>query len=151
MTVAVAHQINTSSEAALAAAVSEAALRGTTLVVLHVVTSKDLDSEEALRQGIGDLVAAAVAGQGAGDLDWEVRVAASDGSSIEDTAGAILDATERRGPAPRHRCAPTLARRQGLPRERDPGRAPRLPRARAGRQGQRFLDHRPARSTSTRP
>jgi nucleotide-binding universal stress UspA family protein len=97
MTVAVAHQINTSSEATLAAAVSEAALRGTTLVVLHVVTSKDLDSEEALRQGIGDLVAAAVAGQGAGDLDWEVRVAASDGSSIEDTAGAILDATERVG------------------------------------------------------
>ena len=97
MSVAVAHQINKASDVVLAAAVTEAALRGTTLVVLHVVTSKDLDSEEALRQGIGDLVATAVAGQGAGDLEWEVAVAASDGSSIEDTAGAILDAVERAG------------------------------------------------------
>ena len=97
MSVAVAHQINKASDVVLAAAVTEAALRRTTLVVLHVVTSKDLDSEEALRQGIGDLVAAAAAGQGAGDLQWEVRVTASDGSSIEDTAGAILDAVESAG------------------------------------------------------
>jgi nucleotide-binding universal stress UspA family protein len=97
MSVAVAHQINQASDVVLAAAVTEAALRKTTLVVLHVVTSKDLDSEEALRQGIGDLVATATAGQGAGDLQWEVQVAASDGSSIEDTAGAILDAVERAG------------------------------------------------------
>ena len=97
MTVAVAHQINMASDVVLAAAVTEAALRDTTLVVLHVVTSKDLDSEEALRQGIGDLVATAVATQGVGDLSWEVRVAASDGSSIEDTAGAILQAVEQSG------------------------------------------------------
>ena len=38
-----------------------------------------------------------MAGQGEGDLQWEVRVAASDGASIEDTAGAILDAVERAG------------------------------------------------------
>ena len=97
MSVAVAHEINKASDVVLAAAVTEAALRQTTLVVLHVVTSKDLDSEEALRQGIGDLVATAVAGQGEGDLQWEVRVEASDGSSIEDTAAAILDAAERAG------------------------------------------------------
>ena len=97
MSVAVAHQISKASDVVLAAAVAEAAYRGTSLVVLHVVTSKDLDSEEVLRQGIGDLVSAAVAAQGVGDLDWEVQVAASEDSSIDRTAGAILDAVERVG------------------------------------------------------
>ena len=97
MSVAVAHQINKASDVVLAAAVTEAALRKTALVVLHVVTSKDLDSEEALRQGIGDLVATAVAGQGDGDLQWEVRVKPAKARSVEDTAGAILDAVERAG------------------------------------------------------
>ena len=49
MSVAVAHQINKASDVVLAAAVSEAALRGTRLVVLHVVTSKDLDHVDARR------------------------------------------------------------------------------------------------------
>ena len=97
MTVAVAHQINKASDAVLAAAVSEAALKGTRLVVLHVVTSKDLDSEEVLRQGIGELVTAAVAAEGAGDLEWEVRVETSEASTIDDTAQAILDAVDRVG------------------------------------------------------
>ena len=97
MSVAVAHQISKASDVVLAAAVSEAALRRTPLVVLHVVTSKDLDSEEALRQGIGDLVTAAMAAQGAGDLEWEVRVETSEASTIDDTAQAILDAVDRVG------------------------------------------------------
>ncbi|HET9021855.1 MAG TPA: universal stress protein [Ornithinibacter sp.] len=97
MSVAVAHQINKASDVVLAAAVTEAALRGTRLVVLHVVTSKDLDTEEVLRQGIGDLVSAAVAAQGAGDLEWEVRVETSEASTVDDTARAILDAVDRAG------------------------------------------------------
>ena len=52
------------------------------------MTSKDLDSEEALRQGIGDLVAAAVAAQDAGDLEWDVQVATSEASNIDDTRGS---------------------------------------------------------------
>jgi nucleotide-binding universal stress UspA family protein len=95
MSVAVAHQINQASDVVLAAAVAEAAVRGTSLVVLHVVTSKDLDTEEALTRGIGELVTEAVAAQGARDLEWEVKVTATQGSGIDDTAGAILDAVER--------------------------------------------------------
>ena len=97
MSVAVAHQINKASDVVLRAAVAEAGYRGTSLVVLHVVTSKDLDTEEALRQGIGDLVAAAVAAQGAGDVEWEVHVATSEGSDIDHTARAILDAVDQVG------------------------------------------------------
>jgi nucleotide-binding universal stress UspA family protein len=97
MSVAVAHQITKASDVVLAAAVSEAALRGTRLVVLHVVTSKDLDSEEVLRQGIGELVTGAIADQDAGDLEWEVRVETSEASTIDDTAQAILDAVDRVG------------------------------------------------------
>jgi nucleotide-binding universal stress UspA family protein len=97
MSVAVAHQLNKASQVVLGAAVTEAALRGTRLVVLHVVTSKDLDSEEALRRGIGELVAAAVVDQDAGDLEWEVQVATSEDSGVDDTARAILDAVDRAG------------------------------------------------------
>lgn len=97
MTVAVAHQINKASDVVLAAAVAEAAYRRTSLVAVHVVTSKDLDSEDALRAGIGELVGAAVAARGAGDLEWEVQVATSEASGVDDTARAILDAVDRIG------------------------------------------------------
>ncbi len=97
MSVAVAHQINQASDVVLAAAVAEAAVRGTSLVVLHVVTAKDLDAEEALTQGIGDLVAAAVAAQAGLPVEWEVQVAAGEGSGVDHTATAILDALDRAG------------------------------------------------------
>ena len=97
MSVAVAHQINQASDVVLAAAVAEASVRGTTLVVLHVVTSKDLDIEEALGQGIGDLVAATVAAHGDAELTWEVKVVAAEDSGIEQTAAAILDAVDKIG------------------------------------------------------
>ena len=97
MSVAIAHQINQASDVVLAAAVAEASVRGTTLVVLHVVTSKDLDIEEALGQGIGDLVAATVAAHGDAELSWEVKVVAAEDSGIEQTAAAILDAVDKIG------------------------------------------------------
>lgn len=97
MTVAVAHQSGRASEPVLAAAVAEAALRNTSLTVVHVVTSKDLDTEEALTSGIGDLVAAAAEGQGVPGLEWQVVVATSEASTIDDTAGAVLEAVERSG------------------------------------------------------
>ena len=97
MSVAVAHQINQASDGVLAAAVAEAAVRETNLVALHVVTAKDLDTEEALTQGIGDLVAAAVAAHDGPAVKWEVKVAASEGSGVDHTATAILDAVDKLG------------------------------------------------------
>ena len=92
MTVVGAHQSGRASEPVLAAAVAEAALRRVPLHVVHVVTSKDLDSEEALRSGIDDLVAAAARATGAADLAWEVHVAAGGSAGVDDTAAAVLDA-----------------------------------------------------------
>lgn len=97
MSVAVAHQINQASDVVLAAAVAEAAVRKTPLVVLHIVTAKDLDTEAALAQGIGDLVAEAVAAHDGPAVEWEVKVAASEGSGVDHTATAILDAVDRLG------------------------------------------------------
>ncbi len=97
MTVAVAHQSGRASQPVLAAAVAEAALRGTSLAVVHVVTSKDLDTEEALRIGIGGFVEAAVAAQGVSGLEWEIHVATSEAATIDDTASAVLDAVDRVG------------------------------------------------------
>jgi len=97
MSVAVAHQINKATDVVLAAAVAEAAYRRTPLVVLHIVTTKDLDTEEALRQGIGELVAATVATQEVGDVEWQVHVAASEDSNVDHTARAILDAVDEVG------------------------------------------------------
>lgn len=95
MTVVVAHQSGRASEPVLAAAVSEAAVRGVPLHVVHVVTSKDLDSEEALRSGIGDLVTAAARGAGTTDLAWEVHVVAGGSTGVDDTAAAVLGAVDR--------------------------------------------------------
>jgi nucleotide-binding universal stress UspA family protein len=95
MTVVVAHQSGRASEPVLAAAVSEAALRRVPLHVVHVVTSKDLDTEEALRSGIGDLVTAAARSAGAPDLAWEVHVAAGGSTGVDDTAEAVLGTVDR--------------------------------------------------------
>lgn len=97
MTVVVAHQSGRASEPVLAAAVREAGVRGVPLHVVHVVTSKDLDSEEALRSGIGDLVTAAARAAGATDLAWEVHVATGGSATVDDTAAAVLDAVDRLG------------------------------------------------------
>ncbi|MBM6401318.1 universal stress protein [Phycicoccus sonneratiae] len=97
MTVAVAHHASGASAYVMEAAVDEAARRDTTLVVINVVTTKDLDTEEALRSGIGGLVEQAAAARGVDGVGWEVVIATSEDATIDDTATAILDAAEAAG------------------------------------------------------
>ena len=55
MTVIVAHQASKISERVLAEALREAKMRETDLVVLNITDSLDLDKQEALQVGIGDV------------------------------------------------------------------------------------------------
>lgn len=96
MTIAVAHHTTTMSEDILAAAVSEAAAHDTGLVVLNVVTTTDLDAEQALNQGISDLVEAASARVGAG-VPFEVVVVASASTAPDDVAEVLLQSAVSSG------------------------------------------------------
>jgi nucleotide-binding universal stress UspA family protein len=85
MTVAVAHQVSSTSRIALAEAARQAAMRGTDLAVLHVVESLDLDIAAANRSGIADEVDRALAEAGL-ELEWELHLATGE----ENVAAAIL-------------------------------------------------------------
>jgi len=85
MTVAVAHQVSSTSRIALAEAAREAAMRHTDLAVLHVVESLDLDIAAANRSGISDEVERALADGGL-DVAWELYLATGE----ENVASAIL-------------------------------------------------------------
>lgn len=71
MSVAVAHQASPSSSLPLQEAALEALRRGTTLAVIHVVDSLDLDKDEALREGLADEVRRILA-QGHGEVEWQL-------------------------------------------------------------------------------
>jgi len=86
MTVAVAHQISSTSRIALAEAARQAAMRQTDLAVLHVVESLDLDIAAANRSGISDEVERVLASSGLPDLTWELHLATGE----DDVASAIL-------------------------------------------------------------
>jgi nucleotide-binding universal stress UspA family protein len=88
MSVAVAHQVSTSSHLALAEAVREASMRQTDLAVLHVVESLDLDIAAANRGGISDEVERALDETGL-EVPWQVHLATGE----VDTAAAVLDLT----------------------------------------------------------
>ena len=88
MSVAVAHQVSTSSHLALAEAVREASMRQTDLAVLHVVESLDLDIAAANRTGISDEVERALDETGL-EVPWQVHLATGE----IDTAAAVLDLT----------------------------------------------------------
>jgi nucleotide-binding universal stress UspA family protein len=85
VTVAVAHQVSSTSRIALAEAAREAAMRNTDLAVLHVVESLDLDIAAANRSGISDEVERALAAGGL-DVSWELHLATGE----ENVASAIL-------------------------------------------------------------
>lgn len=85
MTVAVAHQVSSTSRIALAEAAREAAMRQTDLAVLHVVESLDLDIAAANRSGISDEVER-VLREGGLDVSWELHLATGE----ENVASAIL-------------------------------------------------------------
>ena len=85
MTVAVAHQVSSTSRIALAEAAREASMRQTGLAVLHVVESLDLDIAAANRSGISDEVER-ILGKAGLDVAWELHLATGE----ENVAGAIL-------------------------------------------------------------
>lgn len=85
MTVAVAHQVSSTSRLALAEAAREASMRQTDLAVLHVVESLDLDIAAANRSGVSDEVERVLSDAGL-DVAWDLHLATGEA----DVAGAIL-------------------------------------------------------------
>jgi nucleotide-binding universal stress UspA family protein len=97
MTVAVAHQVQSSSDLVLQEAARQAGYRGTGLVVVHVVDALDNDVAEATRAGISDAVDRALASAALGPMDVRVHLVAG-GHDIEDVSEAILGATRELEP-----------------------------------------------------
>jgi nucleotide-binding universal stress UspA family protein len=85
MTVAVAHQVSSTSRIALVEAARQASMRATDLAVLHVVESLDLDIAAANRAGISDEVERVLTETGL-DVKWELHLATGE----ENVASAIL-------------------------------------------------------------
>lgn len=93
MTVAIAHQASATGHLALREAAREAAMRGTSLSVIQVTDSVDLDKIEAHKAGLSDEVARVLEEANLGDLDWNLHL--TPGQHIEDTARTILDLAGR--------------------------------------------------------
>lgn len=93
MSVAVAHQHSPTGKIALTFAAHEARLRQTGLVVINIVESLDLDSEEALRAGLTDEIRRALDDADLADTDWSLQVGAED----EDVASAVIALAVREG------------------------------------------------------
>ncbi|MEI2775009.1 MAG: universal stress protein [Tetrasphaera sp.] len=72
MTVVVAHQASEISAKVLAEAVREAAFREVELVILNVTGDLDMDKNQALEVGIGDVVDEV---KGDHEISWRVHVA----------------------------------------------------------------------------
>jgi nucleotide-binding universal stress UspA family protein len=93
MTVAVAHQVSSTAQLALAHAVQEAKYRGTDLAVLHVVDSAlDADREEAYRLGVSDEIERAV-GKDA-DVTWKLHLRTISG----DIGDALVELSDQLRP-----------------------------------------------------
>ena len=92
MTIAVAHHSTSPADEVLAAAGVEARAHGSDLVVINVVTATDLDAQEALVQGISDLLDGALADAGVAGVDYEVRIVAAASSAVDAVTSALLGA-----------------------------------------------------------
>lgn len=68
-------------------------MRGTTLSVIQVTDSVDLDKIEAHKAGLSDEVARVLAEANLSDVDWNLQL--TPGQHIEDTARTILDLAAR--------------------------------------------------------
>lgn len=94
MTVAVAHQVSSSSnQIALQIGAREAAFRGTDLAVLHIVEALDLDVGEAYRRGLAEEVEKALAVVEAPDLAWQLHLDVG----ADEVATKVLDLTKQVG------------------------------------------------------
>lgn len=74
MCVAVAHQIRSTSRAALREAAREAVFRDTDLAVIHVAETLDQDVTEAYRAGISDEIERALGTTDLGGLRWSLHL-----------------------------------------------------------------------------
>ena len=75
MSVAVAHQITTTSRVALREAAREAVFRETDLAVIHVAESLDEDVTDAFQAGVSDEIERALGSTDLGDLQWKLHLA----------------------------------------------------------------------------
>jgi nucleotide-binding universal stress UspA family protein len=85
MTVAVAHQASPSSSLPLQEAAREAVRRGTTLAVIHVVDTLDLDKSAAIQAGLAEEVRRVLAPDHA-VVEWQLYPV----TGTEDVAQTIL-------------------------------------------------------------
>ncbi len=90
MTVAVAHNASKLSQDVLAEAVREAAMRGTSLVLIHAVDAIDGDLEAALKVRLDEDLATVVAERGLAAVEWTLLPAPG-----SDVADAVLAAAEK--------------------------------------------------------
>jgi nucleotide-binding universal stress UspA family protein len=91
MSVALAHQVSPTGHLAVSEAGREASLRQTTLAVIHVVESLDLDIAEAHRRGLSDEVEKVLAEAGLGDVSWDLHLSTGD----QNVAETILTLADR--------------------------------------------------------
>jgi nucleotide-binding universal stress UspA family protein len=89
MSVAVAHQPSATGRLALREAARQAGYRNTSLKIIHIADSVDLDLVDAHTASLRDDVATALAEMSIGELDWDLALAP--GSGTENTAATILD------------------------------------------------------------
>ncbi len=89
MSVAVAHQVSSTSHVALIEAARQASMRQTDLAVLHVVESLDLDIAAANRSGIADEVERVLAETGL-DVAWELHLATGE-DNVADAVLTLVD------------------------------------------------------------
>ena len=89
MTVAVAHQISSTTAIALREAVLEACRRKTDLAVLHVVESIDADREDAYKAGIADDIERALGQEP--EVVWKLHLVTSATPSLGGKLVALAD------------------------------------------------------------
>ena len=88
MSIAVAHQAASAAKhVALHEAAREAVGRGTSLAVLHVVESLDLDVADAYRNGLKQEIEESLTEVGADGVAWDLHLSVAD----EDVAEKILE------------------------------------------------------------
>ena len=95
MTIAIAHQPSAIGHLALSEAAQEASLRNTSLTVIQVTDTVDLDKTEAHTAGLSDEVASVLAEAGIEDVQWNLQLAVADG--LENTADTILELAGKSG------------------------------------------------------
>ena len=84
MSIAVAHQAaSAAKEIALHEAAREAFMRGSSLAVLHVVDSLDLDIADAYRSGLTEDIQNSLAAVGASDVKWDLHLSVADQNVAE--------------------------------------------------------------------